>query len=640
VLGIIILIASIFLFTNLGVSEFQGDEVMALLDGGSTIRGDDSALFFHRKGPVEIMFPMSLWVLTGTITEWMARLPFAVAGLLTVVALYMLGRRAFNEWVGLAAAALLAINGYLIGFSRIVQYQSIIMMTTAMSVLCFYLFSRKVLPRYQILGAAFVATGLLAHYDGIFALPVIAYLYGRDFKDHLRHWRTFLIASLVGLGLVALFYVPFLQPTYFTRTSDYLQFRSGGKLFYNNLSLWFMTSTTYNSTYYVMFLVILTLIAVLGQVRHRQRWLQVALGLAFVGVIHAIAFPDVWKEGGYTLVFVPFLAAVLLIYLVFRPSAVARATEGSIDPPFLVYSFFLVKRPGTHFWTMYSGLALLGAFGLDTLRLQLQKWGISKRTLAVAGTVLSAVLLALFSYYLHLVFIRIYPEYRAGYPGTKSPIYWTAYEELPTRDYFGFPHKAGWKAISALYDQAILDGEYDSNEGGEITAWYLPQAPRHYCKPVPKYYFVTEILQDAEKEIPAEKLGAHFSEVGLVTVAGRPGIHIYERDASQGIVTEYAVEEFERDFDRNRKPWDKLTVMGQFVSTPYAANFGQIVELVGYDLDSGRSCPGGEIVLTLYWRRKGPPILDNYKVFAHLEKDRLWAQADDVPGCSAWPTTN
>ena len=70
------------------------------------------------------------------------------------------------------------------------------------------------------------------------------------------------------------------------------------------------------------------------------------------------------------------------------------------------------------------------------------------------------------------------------------------------------------------------------------------------------------------------------------------------------------------------------------------ANFGQLVELVGYDLDTSFSRPGGEMVLTLYWRRKGPPISENYKVFAHLEKDRLWAQADDVPGCSAWPTTN
>ena len=651
-LGIIILVAGVFCFANLGVSEFQGDEVMALLDGGSAIQGNNSALFFHRKGPAEIMFPMSLWVLTGTITEWMARLPFAIAGLLAVIALYMLGRRAFNEWTGLAAAALLAINGYLVGFSRIVQYQSIVMMTTAMAVLCFYLFSRKNLPRYQILGAAFVATGLLAHYDGVFALPVIVYLYGRDFKAHLRHWRTFVVALLVGVGLVALFYVPFLHPAYFAQTSDYLRFRSGGKPFYNNLSLWFVTSTTYNSTYYVIFLIVLALSAVLGQMRDRRRWLQAALGLAFVGMIHAVAFPDVWQVGEYTLVFTPFLAAVLLTYLVFEPLDVVRMTEGSIDAngpqmalvwfavPFLIYSFFLVKRPGTHFWTMYFGLALLGALGLNTIRLRLQKQGISKRVLAVVGAVLSVALLALFAYYLYLVFIRVYPEYRSGYPGTKSSIYWTAYEELPPRDYFGFPHKAGWKAISALYDQGILDGEYDSNEGGEITAWYLPQAPRHYCRPAPKYYFVTETVQDAEKEIPVEELATHFSEVGLVTVAGRPGIHIYERDASQETVAEYVVEEFERDFDRNRKPWDKLTVMEQFISTPYAANFGQIVELVGYDLDIGRSCPGGEIVLTLYWRRKGLPIPENYKVFAHLEKDKLWAQADDVPGCAAWPTTN
>lgn len=653
ILGLIVLIACLLVLSNLGTSEFQGDEVMALLTGGSTMQGNDEAIFFHRKGPAEIVLPGALWVLSGTVTEWSARLPFALAGILAVIACYILARRAFGEWAALAAAALLALNGYLVGFSRIVQYQSVVLLVTVLAILCFYLSSRRDMPRYQILGAAFVAAGLLAHYDGIFVIPPVVFLYlttgGRSWWR--RNWRAILLAVLVGGGLAALFYVPFLQPSYLAQTSDYLAFRSGGKPFYNNLPLWFWSSTTYNSTYYVVFLVLAAVAAVAGRLRACPLALRFALGVAAIGIGCGTAFPEMWATGDHQLTFVPFCVAIGLAYLALRPSAVT-ATAPDIDPngprlalvwfavPFLVYDFFLVERPGTHFWTMFPGLILLSAFGLDTVRRWLGSLRTRRSIRIATGAVFALGMTVLFGYYLFIVFVRVYPEYRAVYPDAKSPLYWTAYDELPERDYFGFPHRAGWKTIGVLYAQGILAGEYDSNEGGEITAWYVPDAPRHYCNHSPRYYFWAESAQDPGREIDPARLRDEFAETGVVTVEGRPGIRIFERDASSQAIAEYAVEQYAPDFDAARHPWDQWSVMGQFVSTPRLANFGDIIDLIGYDLDTSRSCPGGQLLLTLYWQRHGPPIQESYKVFSHLESDRLWAQADDVPGCSAWPTTN
>ena len=653
ILTVIVLIACLFVLTNLGVSEFQGDEVMALLTGSSTIQGNDEAMFFHRKGPAEILLPTALWLLSGTVTEWMARLPFAIAGILSVIAMYALARRLFGEGAGLAAAALLALNGYLIGFSRIVQYQSIVMMATIMAIFCFVLFTRQDLPRYQILGAVFVATGLLAHYDAVFMLPAIAYLYATTaggIRGWLRHWRSLLIALLVGVGMAGLFYVPFLQPAYLAQTSDYLAFRSGGNPFYNNLSLWFLTGTTYNSSYYVIILVLLAIAAVLGMVRSRSLGLKIGLGLAGMLACAALSFPELWTAAGQQLVFVPFVALLALAYVALAPTSANRLTKhaDSAGPrlaliwfgvPFLVYDFFLVKHPGTHFWTMFPGLILLSAFGLDTLRRALQRIQLRQPIRIAVGAVFAASAAMLFGCYLYLVFVRADPEYRAGYPDTKSPIYWTAYDELPERDFFGFPHRAGWKAIGALYEQETLDGEYDSNEGGEITAWYLPAAPRYFCNPAPRYYFLAESTQDPREESEPTQLDDAFTEVGVVTVGGRPGIRIFEQGAAPQPVSEYAVERYAPDFDTVRQPWDQWAAMEQFISNPYSVNFGNAVELIGYDLDTSEGCPAGHLLLTLYWQRHGLPIPESYKVFAHLEGDRLWAQADDVPGCSAWPTT-
>ncbi|MCK4471158.1 MAG: glycosyltransferase family 39 protein, partial [Anaerolineae bacterium] len=121
----VISVAAFFRLPHLSYSEFQGDEAVVMMRAARAILGDDAQLFYHQKGPAEVLLPMATWTLSGTINEWQARLPFAFAGLLGVVALYLLGRRWFNERNGQIAALLLAINGYFVGFGRVVQYQSL-----------------------------------------------------------------------------------------------------------------------------------------------------------------------------------------------------------------------------------------------------------------------------------------------------------------------------------------------------------------------------------------------------------------------------------------------------------------------------------------------------------------------------------
>lgn len=750
ILAIIVAVAGCLMFAHLGTSEFQGDETMALFDAGGALRGDDAALFYHRKGPAEILLPVGTWALAGTLNETQARLPFAWAGLLGVALMYVLGRRAFEpgwgetptpdptpsrsgtqgslspnhglspgrkrgeggmlargEIVGLGAAALYALNGYVIGFSRIVQYQSVVMMASTAAVLCFCVFSRDGRARFQVLGAVFLAAGLLAHYDAVFALFPIAYLYwrwlrsgesrfaaqaqtepggsiaelprvkasaGESGRGRGQPWLALAVALAVGLGIIALFYVPFMQPGYFAQTADYIQFRSGGKAFYNNLSLWFAMSTTYNSTYYVLFLLGLLVAAAAGPVRRARGSLQLGLGLVLCGVVMVTIVPDPRIADTYNVAFMPFLALAIIMYVAFRGSPPLQMAWVWFAGPFMVYNFLFVKRPGTHFWTMFAGLALLAAAGLYAIAVVAFRAGhsrerpsnesagleampavallsdlvqpardagrpdVSFRRLTVAAVVLVGLAL-LFGYYLYIAFVRPYPEFRTAYPAVTNSLYWTAYDRLPDRDFFGFAHRAGWKAISSLYAQGVLKGEYDSNEGGEITTWYLPGAPRHACKPRPRYYFLAESVQDPVENLPAD-LEAGFAQAGLVTVDGRPGIRIYERGASPAsVVREYALADYKDNFDRARQPLDRRDYMGQFITRPAAATFGGLADLIGYDLDTARSCPGGESVLTLYWRRAGPPIPRNYKVFVHLEGDRLVSQADDVPGCTAWPTT-
>jgi len=86
-LSFVILIAAFFRLLYLGYSEFQGDEGIVMIRAARATLGDEAQLFYHQKGPAEVLLPMVTWTLSGTINEWQARLPFAYAGVLGVVAL-------------------------------------------------------------------------------------------------------------------------------------------------------------------------------------------------------------------------------------------------------------------------------------------------------------------------------------------------------------------------------------------------------------------------------------------------------------------------------------------------------------------------------------------------------------------------
>jgi mannosyltransferase len=73
---------------------------------------------------------------------------------------------------------------------------------------------------------------------------------------------------------------------------------------------------------------------------------------------------------------------------------------------------------------------------------------------------------------------------------------------------------------------------------------------------------------------------------------------------------------------------------------PSGANFGDLVTLVGADLDTATVEPGETLHLTLYWQAQ-TSIDKSYTVFNHLldTDSRIWAQQDGIPVSGARPTT-
>jgi hypothetical protein len=479
----LLLLAAAFRLPGLGYSEFQGDEAIVMLKAAAVIQGLGDGLFLHKKGPAEILIPAAVLALAGRLPEAWARLPFSLAGLGGLTVVYLLGCEMASEETGLWAALLMALNGYLVAFSRIVQYQSLVFFLSALALWCGYHFwrGREQAGRYLVFAGLFAGVGLLAHYDAAFILPPLGYLVWDRWRRAGERRRFILWPLLLTLSLLAVivlsFYLPFVLHPHFQTARSYIGARMGGRPPYLNFRHFWINSTIYNSVYYVLLMVALLLLAAGWYLRH---------------------------------------------FLTGRGDELAKATWIWFAGPFVLYTF-LLRDPRTHLYIMFAPWALVAgrvlAWGLGRLRSQLGR-------AMVYG--LCGALCLLSVGYLVLAFLQHNPLYRRTYPQHRSALYPTPYgDHFPEVGVFGFPYRSGWKVVGALYQARVLQGDYDSNEEEPITRWYTRGEVR--CPHWPRYYFIAWNVQD-EFPVPPHILAQRYGERAIVEVDAQPRLRIFERD--------------------------------------------------------------------------------------------------------------
>ena len=637
----LLLVAAFLRLTHLGYSEFQGDEARAMLMAAGAIQGQDDILFLHKKGPVEILLPAAFYTLQGTADEFTARLPFALASLAGVLTVYVLARRLFprHPIAPPVAAGLLAVDGYLVAFGRIVQYQSVVFLMMALAAWCFARWYRDPDPILAALAAFFVAVGTLAHYEAVLIIPFMAWLFwarGRREGWPLRRWvRQALGPTLLFAVIAGAFYIPFIRHPHFTQTARYIaERRVGGELLYNNLGRFFHLATFYNSTYTIVFLTLALLALMACQLRASLRPAPLATAIMAIlaaGLLGVVLFPQALVVRGIHLAFLPFAAVLAALIAVPRIVTELKATVLWFGLPFLIAAFFTLK-PNTHFYTMFPAWAILVGVAVSHLDASLD--GRIGRSALILGGI---ALLALFGYYVYIVFVRHTPDYRRGYPATRPFFYPVVYgDQVPKGGVFGFPHRGGWKAIGALYAQGVLQGSYSANEEPLITSWYTRQAA--WCRDAADYTFITSVIHDIEN-IPVDRIRAERTLWGRVWSDGQPVLEIYSRQPVAAPV-DYDLAELQGVFDSATQPDLSLWALEEAVPRVRVdALLGERARLLGFDAPR-QVVAGGALPLVLYWEPL-VPFDRHYNVFAHLEVEgeRLWGQSDDTPACGRQPTT-
>jgi hypothetical protein len=455
-LPLILLVIGLFWlrFTNLGYSDYQGDEIKALYLPAAGQSFTDF-LLAQRKGPTQFVITYLMGSLDPSYqNQFLIRMPFAAASLLAAVIFYYFVKMHFGKKVALYAAFFFSFNGIIVALSRIVQYQSFVILFYILA-LFFLTLATKRLPWRTVglyLGMFFWALSMLSHFDGIFIAPFVLYLLWQWYKAFSAHqtstkWmHLFLSGGLVFLTLGA-FYIPFfLNVTDSTKEYWFERLSSGNDLISSSI----VTFKVYNPrvvfyVYSVLFLVYLISTAIfLVLSREKQSSSAESFQMRITSLFVLLWFLFPW-----------------------------------------LYMEVLVDVPGTHIYTYLTPLTILISIGVVAAeRLLKQILGDSYGRYFIA---VSLSLLFLFSFYQsHKVFV----DHTREYPWEEERfLFWTLSEpdvayNLPL---FGFPYYRHWEQIAGYITTSEGTGHYYSNEKETISRFYIPldrnvDASGHYIR--------------------------------------------------------------------------------------------------------------------------------------------------------------
>ncbi|MDM8527868.1 glycosyltransferase family 39 protein [Anaerolineales bacterium HSG24] len=681
---LLILLTLALRLPNLGYAEFHEDEAEALMLGVRVLQGEDYALFLHRKGPAQMLLPVAFWLLTERITESMARLPFALSSILSVLTMFVLGRRWFDLTAGLIAGLLWAVNGYSLAFGRMVQYQAVIFFLGPLAICSLYLAHKQNQPRWLYLSAILLATCLLAHFDALLLLPVTGYLlvaYGDTWPRRLSS----LFALILFISLVASFYIPYLLDPEFSNTTQYLsESRIKPGLLYNNLWLLRRLDAEYSSWFYLPLLVGGLMVGGGMLLKRNVKfalpipnhsfldssrkinlptfpepaegklasansangfWEVLKLGTAltdprliygagFIGTILCLSTvwqPTWWQMGMVNMALLPWLILGGLLFWQ-ATTLEQRSMLLMLGAPLIGYGF-LVDDPRTHLYIIYPGAVLMSGFGWQNLLgrrtpVSLGNWGSNaqiKTNIKIMLALIGCGWLGLIIAYVGLIYLTPEPTFLTVRGQWDDSVGELIYDDLPkSRDYFGYPKREGWKAIGALRAEGNYQGDFRSvNEDFIVPIWYNYGQARS-CYDTPAHFFVR--LTDY-----AGKIDPPYQLTGSVTRETDPRIEIYSAVGQTSQPNSYTVETLIESFDQQATP--QRFIQQAQPSQSVGTQFGEAIRFVGYDLSKNMAHAGETLTLNLYWQATTAPT-DSYRAFVHLtDGTTLWAQQDDNPIC-------
>lgn len=405
-------------FTNLNYSEFQDDEKKALI---RKVQNQSTYDFFmtRRKGPMQFLVTS----ITTTATkepknELLLRIPFTLANTFSIVVFYLILKKLFDsDLTAFFGSFLFLSNGFIVGFSRIAQYQNLNILFGLLAVYFSIILSKTKIHhlRNSLLSVMFFSLSLLSHWDAIFYLVPIIYFYFLYLRQRNTSKKDKKRLLLLNFALACVLLLPFLIPYIFN------QFQNSSNIEYLNRRIGFdgksLEDHLFIFTLYNPFVTIYAL-----------------LSLAYIGLFQ--------KKNR------------MLILMWFAINFV------------LIKQF--MNKPGTHIYNYVIPLIVLATSGVHLLQ---------KRKNLLAPTLLPIFILLGFLYFQSF---KIFADNKQEYPWDGKEILLYKNIDFSIPEYkekeiltFGFPHFRNLKYINTLLLNDKDNCTHISNEGKEITQFYI-----------------------------------------------------------------------------------------------------------------------------------------------------------------------
>jgi hypothetical protein len=550
-MGVVVIIAACLRLPSLGYGELYDDELDVAQSARSLLLGQTSVVFEHRKGPTEIWFAVVAAGTDSQFDEWTLRLPFVLASLGAIAGTMLLGEEFLGTRRGLLAGLLLAGEGIFLAFSRMAQYQGLVLCMIVLTAWCALRFwratSRQTETFYLAAGALFWSFGTLTHWDGALAALFLVYAVWQKWgvtgpaggiAERLQRfvataraqWIKLSVIVVSALLLPAVFYLQLFLSPKVTNLKQYAGERIGFGI-YNGAPGFMLHATFYDASPFILGVLLVAWLSLAWPLPRRAQPAAALLALPF-------AWPGFLAVGDFNLSFVLFLAVLLVFGKTLWRKTITGIVWLWLFAYFIIYAFIL-RSAGLHFYTLMPALMLIVSSALpigDAAEPAVGRW--YRPALAVAG-----LLLMISWVYAFVAYLNTHPEYALDYPRTALSIFPTFYRERPRDFFFGFPYRYGWSVIGTLYQQGELRGKFATNETYLVTDWYVrdigaaePDAPRYYFR-----------VDDAPRggDVPAD-LDEQFHLWGEVRVHGDPRIRIYESNRYSPVA--------QRLFDAERYP--------------------------------------------------------------------------------------
>lgn len=156
-----IAVGAVLRFVNLGGQSLWVDELLTIKNAHVGEPGILSWIVHNLQGPAVSL--MTHYMAKLSLSEVVLRLPFAIAGVITIPAVYLLSRELSDSWTALHTAFLAALSPVLIWYSQEVRGYAFVILFSVLATYYLIRYARLEEPRHLVVYAVFLFAGLVSN---------------------------------------------------------------------------------------------------------------------------------------------------------------------------------------------------------------------------------------------------------------------------------------------------------------------------------------------------------------------------------------------------------------------------------------------------------------------------------------------